>query len=218
MKKKFIYCLLLVFSCSSNDVDMPEIVETDNNYEIKDESFGEYLYYSGAYGVIKEIENIGGSDVIKYYIDTVLSLNQTEPLNLSKSANSINTLETAGLTTAAVKIKNVDGLQYFISVTGLNFVSNEIENIDLTKLSDLKSLNLNNNFIGSLDLTKNTGLITLSYTASSRATETQKLTTIDLSNNINLTSIDLSNHTGAPFPVPASIFRNLTNAKGVISQ
>jgi len=220
MKKILSYHLLLmvlvglfITSCSTNDVDMPDISGVDNNYEITDDAFAEYLFYLGASG-IKKVK-ADGSDVTKYYIDTIASLQQTEALNLSKSANSIKTLEAAGLATADVKIKNVDGIKYYANITGLTLTSNEVERIDLTKLTKLETLNLNNNFIGSLDLTKNAALTTLSYTASSKAAEDQKLTTIDLSKNTSLTSVDLSNHPGAPFPVPAEIFNKLTTAKGV---
>ncbi|MBB4036811.1 hypothetical protein GGR21_002724 [Dysgonomonas hofstadii] len=221
--KRFFFCQLLLMalvsflttSCSTNDVDFSDTSETDTNYEIKNEAFGEYLYYLGAAGVKKVKVDVSGNEVTKYYVDTVLALKQTEALNLSKSANSISTLETAGLATAAIKITDVDGLQYFVNVTGLTFTSNEIESIDLTRLTKLQTLNLNNNFIGSLDLTKNTALTTLSYTASSKATDTQKLSSIDLSKNVNLTSVDLSNHPGAPFPIPEAIFNQLTTAKGV---
>jgi len=206
---------LLIASCSTNDVDMPEINGVEDSYEIKNNAFGEYLLYLGTSGVKKTKVDINGIEVTKYYIDTIAALQQTTALNLSKSANAIKTLETAGLETAAVKIMNVDGLQYLANVTGLTLTSNEVETIDLTKLTNLETLNLNNNFIGSLDLTKNTELTTLSYTASGKATDDQKLTTIDLSKNIKLTSVDLSNHPGAPFPIPAKIFNQLTTAKGV---
>lgn len=222
MKKNLTYHLLLmalvglfITACSTNDVDLPDPSGVDDNYAITDEAFGEYLYYLGAAGVKKMRESIDGTEVNKYYIDTDLALKQTEPLNLSKSANAIKTLETAGVETATIKIKNVDGLQHFINVTGITLTSNEVESIDLTKLTKLETLNLNNNFIGSLDLTNNIALTTLSYTASSKATESQKLTTIDLSKNTKLTSVDLSNHTGAPFPIPSAIFNQLTTAKGV---
>jgi len=213
MRKKFTCHLLLmaliglfITSCTTNDADMPDL-----DYTIPDNAFGEYLVYLNAAGVKKVMENDG----YKYYINTNEAARQTAPLNLSKSANSIKTLEDAGLETAAIKIKNVNGLQFFTNVTGLTFTSNEIESIDLTALTKLETLNLNNNLIGSLDLTKNAELKTLSYTASSRATENQKLKTIDLSHNTKLTSVDLSNHREELFPIPADIFDQLTTAKGV---
>lgn len=207
------FITLLIASCSTNDVDPLDV--TDNNYEITDEAFGEYLFYLEAAGVKKVAITSGGSEIYKYYVDTVLSLRQTEALNLSKSANSISILVAAGLKTAEIKIKSVDGLQFFRNLTGITLTSNEVENIDLRRLTKLESINLNNNLIGSLDLTKNTGLTTLSYTASSRATETQQLTTIDLSNNTKLTSVNLSRHSGAPFPIPVEIYNQLTTKEGV---
>jgi len=203
-----------------NNLETAKGVQSDDGgsevteYKITNEAFGEYLFYLNAAGVTEKTEN----SVKVYYIDVEKAKEQTNELNLSKSSNAIKTLQTAGLTTAATKITDVDGLQYFINVTGVVLTSNEVKSIDLTKLVKLETLNLNNNFIGSLDLTKNAELKTLSYTASSKATADQKLTTIDLSKNTKLTSVDLTGHTGAPFTIPAAIFKNLTTAKGVASE
>ncbi|NDV79571.1 hypothetical protein D0T57_11380 [Dysgonomonas sp. 511] len=199
----------LISSCSTNDVSMPEL--TDNNVEIKDQALGEYLLYLKAAGVSMADEE----GVKKYYVDTEVALKQTAALNLSKSSNNISKLEEAGLETAAIKIKDVDELQFFANVTELTLTSNEIESIDLSNLTKLESLTLNNNLIGSLDLSKNTELKTLTYTASSKATADQKLKTIDLSHNTKLTSVDLSKHRDEPFPIPLEIFNQLTTAKGV---
>lgn len=188
--------------------------EDINKYKISDEAFGEYLKYLNVVGVTE----VKTGDVYEYFIDKELAKNNTGELNMSKSAPSITILKNAGVRTAEVKIKNIDGLQFLINVTGLVLTSNEVEQINLETLTKLESLNLNNNFIGSLTLNKNTELKTLSYTASSKATASQKLSQINLSYNTKLTSVDLSNHPGAPFPIPAAIFNNLTVAKGVVSE
>lgn len=184
-----------------------------NKVLILDEALGEYLTYLNVAGVTEENKN----GIYKYYINPELAKNQTAALSMSKAGTSITALTNAGVRTAATKIKNATELQYFINITGLTLTSNEVESIDLTKLTKLQTLNLNNNFIGSLDLTKNVDLTSLSYTASTKA-GVQKLTAIDLSKNVNLTSIDLTGHTGAPFAIPAAIFNQLTTKKGVVSQ
>lgn len=185
-------------------------------YELDDEVFGEYLHYLNVSGIVDSVEVVDGIEEHTYYVDVTLAKYQAGELNLSKSASSIAKLVTAGLRTAENKISDVNGIQCFTNITGLVLTSNEVTEIDLSELVKLETLNLNNNFIGELDLSKNINLTTLSYTASSKADETQKLTMIDLSRNTKLTSVDLSNHTGSPFPIPEAIFNQLTVAKGVI--
>ena len=96
---------------------------------------------------------------------------------------------------------------------------------------------MNNNWIGTLDLTKNVKLTTLSYNASSKAREGQKLTKIDLtkntelvtltmqkhelenldlSKNTKLKSVDLTENTPSPLTITQEIFDNLTTAIGVV--
>ena len=236
----FILSLLAFQACTTDDVSFTEDSGPDdksNLYPIKDNAFGEYLKYLKVTGVYSQTTMEDGNAVTSYVIDTVESKNYSGEINLNKSGTFIKKLETAGLTTAANKITNLDGIQYFPGATSLILISNELTSIDLTNLVNLTELNLNNNWIGTLDLTKNIKLTTLSYNASSKAGEEQRLTKIDLtkntelvtltmqkhelesldlSKNTKLKSVDLKGNTPSPLTISQEIFDNLTTAIGVI--
>jgi hypothetical protein len=216
------YCLsalavvMNLSSCTTDDVDfLPEPEPGDNFFEIKDETFGEYLLYLGAVGVTEEVLTEAGVTQYKYLVDTVLSKKQTGELNLGKQAARITLLTTAGVRTAEDKIKDLDGIQYFTSINRLTLTSNELTALDVRALSKLDTLTLNNNWIGTLDLTRNAELVYLSYTASSKTPAGNELISIDLSANTKLRFVDLSSHAHAPFTIPAAIYNNLTTARGV---
>ncbi len=211
------------------DVGAPE------NYTIANQAFAEYLDYRLAGTGIIGVEDGG------YKIDEAKAAAYTGELALSKANAYLTELENAGVPTARTKITDVDGLQFFTSVTSLTLTSNEITSIDLTALKDLEEVTLNNNWIGTLNVTQNTKLKILNYNASSSSSapansklttidltknselttlslNSHELTTIDLSNNTKLTSVSLTGNTGTPFAIPASIFNNLTTANGVVSE
>lgn len=200
-KNLFVALISTLFAfqaCTTDDVSLVETgpVDGENLYSIKDNAFGEYLKYLKIDGVYSQVSNENGNAVISYVIDTVKSQDYTGEINLNKSSSFMTKLETAGLTTAKDKITNLDGIQYFSGTTSLILTSNELTSINLTNLVNLTSLNLNNNWIGSLDLSRNTKLKTLLYNASSseQAPENSKLTSIDLTHNVDLDTISMTKH------------------------
>lgn len=237
----FILSLLAFQACTTDDVSLTENNgpgDGSNLYAIKDNAFGEYLKYLGVTGVYSKVSNETGSPVISYVIDTVESATFTGDINLSKTAASITKLENAGLTTAADKIQDIDGIQYFTGLNSLALTSNNITTLDLSTLVNLTELKMNFNKVGSLDLSHNTKLTTLNYRGSGEAEEGQKLTSIDLTHNTELTTLDLqihqlttidlskntklvsvnlSSNPGVPFSIPESIYNNLTTSEGVVS-
>ena len=237
----FILSLLAFQTCTTDDVSLTENNgpgDGSNLYAIKDNAFGEYLKYLGVTGVYSKVSNETGSPVISYVIDTVESATSTGDINLSKTAASITKLENAGLTTAADKIQDIDGIQYFTGLNSLALTSNNITALDLSTLVNLTELKMNFNKVGSLDLSHNTKLTTLNYRGSGEAEEGQKLTSIDLTHNTELTTLDLqihqlttidlskntklvsvnlSSNPGVPFSIPESIYNNLTTSEGVVS-
>lgn len=237
----FILSLLAFQACTTDDVSLTGTEgpgDESNLYSIKDNAFGEYLKYLSITGVYSKITNEEGATVVSYLIDTVESKKYSGPINLNKSGTFITKLQNAGLTTADVKIQDLDGIQFFPGTTSLILISNELTSIELTNLVNLTELNLNNNWIGSLDLTKNSKLAILNYNASNKAGDGQKLTKIDLtkntelvdlilqkqelayidlSKNTKLKTVDLSDNVPSPLTIPENIFNNLTSAKGVVS-
>lgn len=210
---------LYMLSCTTDDIPPIEEDTADHRYKIPDEAFGEYLKYLDAKGVTEDVRtDANGNNLYEYYVDTVISKGQTGALNLSKAATRITTLQNAGVRTASVKITNIDGLKFFTNVNNITLTSNQITSIDLKSMVKLDTITLNNNWIGTLDVTKNIALKYLRYTASSQAASDQKLYTIDLSKNVALKYVDLTGHPGAPFPIPAAIYNQLTTANGVKPQ
>jgi Leucine-rich repeat (LRR) protein len=209
-----------------SDADVPPPPPVDETREIADVAFAEYLQYLQA-GNVQLVDG-------KYLLDVAAAATMTGKLDLRKNANRITVLTNAGVASAATKITNLDGIQYFTNVDTLQLTSNELPSIDLSALARLVYLDLNNNFVSSLDLSANTALKYLSFTASTKATEklssinlsantalvtlnlsSHALATIDLSANTALKSVTLTGNPGTPFTIPAAIFDQLTTAQGV---
>lgn len=169
------------------------VSDADNSdvlVEIPDPVFGDYLVnYAKVSGVIVEEEG----NTKKYYLDSTIVANE-ESLSLSKTSGRIKDLISEGLETAEDKITDLSGIEYFTGLKTLTLSSNDIEVLDLTRLEQLEVLQINNNLIGDLDLSKNKNLIKLRYSASSHATDSQKLSTIDLKANVELEHLHLPGH------------------------
>lgn len=228
--------ILFFQGCTTDDVKptMPDgPLDESNLYPVKDAAFGEYLKYLKVPGVYVQVATKDAGTALSYVIDTVETKKYTGEINLGKTAKSIEKLVAAGLTTADVKIKDLDGIRFFTGITSLNVISNELSSIDVTDLVDLKELTLNFNAISEIDLTHNIKLQKLTYKRSTSAIPTdgsslatidlsrntaltelaltyQNLATIDLANNTGLTTLDLSSNTGTPFTIPENIYNNLT--------
>lgn len=232
--------VLSLGACTTNDVIVTD--QGDNSeflYEITDIALGDYLIYNCERTDENRLPY--GTAILKdgkYYINTKIAAT-ANLVYLVKNATQIGVLSAAGVPTADVKITNMDGIQYFTNVTVMKLTSNAIASMDLTKLTKLVTLEMNANLMSSIDLTQNKELTSLRYSASGSATVDQKLSEIDLSANTKLESILLTNHNigvgkltipttfasltaiemdgnpGAPFPIPAALYNQLTTKKGV---
>ncbi|GAU78287.1 S-layer homology domain-containing protein [Fusibacter sp. 3D3] len=95
-------------------------------------------------------------------------------------------------------IASLAGIEYFTALIGLNCISNELTELDVSKNVALTALSCNNNKLTALDVSKNTALIRLDCYSN-------QLTTLDVSNNTalthlycynnQLTALDVSNNT-----------------------
>lgn len=194
MKKYLSFSLMLilagvVLSCSTDDVE-GEIPITGNELvEIPDAAFGEYMLYNEVTGITSEIEN----NEVKYFLnpDEVVVVNE---LSLNKTSSNVQTLTDAGLTTADVKISDLSGIENFVGLQTLVLTSNNVESIDVSELTGLEALEMNFNLIGNLDISNNAALTRLRYRGSAQAEDNQKLSSIDVSNNPELTHVFLPNH------------------------
>jgi hypothetical protein len=215
-------------SCTTDDVVLVDDGTPDSRHPVPDIALAEYLQYRGVGNVQQEAGT--------YTLSSKAAAAVTGKLDLRKNAGSITTLEGAGIASAATKITNVEGIQYFVNVDTLLLVSNELAAIDLSALTRLVQLDINANFITALDVSANTALTYLRFGASTRAPALltaidlsantrleylnlngHALETIDLGGNVALKEVDLGGNPGAPFTIPAAIYDQLATKTGVVS-
>lgn len=249
MKRIRNYLILLVglFSvvcCSTEDVNFIEDKpDKANFYLLSDIAFAEYLIYNTTlpatninalpYGIC-----IHRNDSFLLDIDKAINVKQ---IYLVKDSKRIEALEAAGVASAAVKIKNLDGIQFFRGCTNLKITSNAVEGkLDLSSLSKLDTLEMNANLVNQLIVPSS--IMRLRYSASTNATDQERLTEINLRNASkaqhiylpnhlitqtglvlplsypNLTDLDLAGNAGAPFEIPLALFNQLVIKNGVIAE
>lgn len=231
--------LSLFFSCTTNDVANNGEIEEQDLYEISDPALGEYLVYNSTrtddeklpYGTAVFIDG-------KYYLNKEKA-STAENLYLVKNETQIKKLSEAGLATAETKIKDMDGLQYFVGLKTLKLTSNQVEHMDMSQCKNIETIEMNSNLISTIDLTNCTKLKRFRYSGSANGDNTCKLSAIDLSQctaiehiylkNQNISSdgiiwpevyaslkeVDLSGNPGAPFPIPGDLYAQLTTKEGV---
>ncbi|MGS2739539.1 lamin tail domain-containing protein [Sinomicrobium sp. M5D2P17] len=192
--------LLGVASCKTDDVEEGSSEIPTEPVLIPDAAFGEYMVYNGTPGVYEQIED----NTVKYYLDPIEVASVSELL-LSKTGNNVETLEQAGLVTADVKIADVSGLEYFIGLQHLVLTSNDIQELDVSKLIALEQLEINFNLIGQLDLSGNPDLTMLRYRASGNAGDEQLLNELDLGSNTRLRHLFLPNHNFATIDLSSNL-------------
>ncbi len=229
---------MLFTACTTDDVKAP-IAGTGKLVEITDAALGEYLVYNSQR---TDDERLPAGTAVKtdgkFYLDTDKAANATN-LYLVKNETQIKKLAAAGLSTADVKISDIDILPYFTSLKTLKLTSNSVRRIDITSCTEIETIEMNNNLVSSIDLSRATKLVRFRYGSASDTPDDNRLSSIDLSNctslqhlylknqNIgadaltlpsnysNLTEIDLSGNPGAPFPVPSALYNQLTTKLGV---
>jgi hypothetical protein len=238
--------LVLFFSCAkTDDVDIP--IPDDPNagytFQIPDRAFGEYMVYLGIPGIQERIDTLEtGATQTNYYLnpDLVTGVNS---LQLSKTSANVSELEAAGVTTAAQKISDLDGIEFFSGLDTLVLTSNDLTTIDLSGNPELVEISMNFCKVEFLDVSGCPNLQKLRFRGSAQAASL--LSEIDLSNNLalrhlhlrshNFASIDLSNNTALveeidlsdnPGPdgnaatsditIPAAIYNQVQAAGGVL--
>lgn len=242
-------CLLSAFlglfaaaSCSTEDVDfIIEESDTANHYVLSDVAFAEYLMYNASLPASNANALPFGICISRndtFFLDTEKAAS-VKTVYLVKDAKRIEALEAAGVASAAVKIENLDGISYFRNCTNLKITSNSVlGELDLTPLAKLDTLEMNANLVNKLILPAS--VTRLRYSASSNATEEQRLTAIDLSRassmrhtylvNHRLTNeglqlptsyakmvdLDLTGNPDAPFEIPETLYNQLAIRNGVI--
>ncbi len=83
------------------------------------------------------------------------------------------------------KVKNLKGLEYFIYLESLDCSDNELTELDISALPNLKSMECSNNPLSSLDVSNNPELAELHC-------QQIQLSQLDVSNNMKLTILDCS--------------------------
>ena len=175
----------LVAGCKTEDVTVPQ--EEAELYPLRDVAFAEYLDFLEVPGI--QLDEADGV----WYID-INAVDGVAELPLSKTSSSVEALQADEVATAEQKIVDVDGIQYFVNLESLRITANDVEQLDVSELASLRTLEMNFNLVGDLDLTANLLLDRLRYEGSAQADEGQKLTSIDLSGNPALRHLSLPDH------------------------
>ena len=239
------FCMALLLgglsSCTTNDVEDIQGGGEQDLYEIKDRALGEYLVYNCSRTDENKLPyEMAVAENGKFYLNTQKAAT-VENLYLVKNDAQVAKLENAGLATAAVKIVDMDGLQFFTALKTLKITSNSVERMDLTALTELETVEMNTNSVAALDLSQNTKLIRFRYGGNSAGDTSTKLSTISFANNnviehiylknqnlqengfilpsnyAALKELDLSNNPAAPFAIPEDLMTQLTTAVGVVA-
>lgn len=104
------------------------------------------------------------------------------------------------------KIKSLQGIEFFSSLTTLNCSHNDIASLDLSRNSRLTSLNCLSNRLTSLDLSDNTELTHLHCCFN-------RLSSLDMSHNQNLQSLICSNNLLATLDVSQNVMLQELNCE-----
>lgn len=216
-----------------------------NLFQLADAAFADYLKYNSTLAADhanKLPEGIVVEQDGKMMLDKTLAASVTN-LNIVKSSSRITDLTAAGVPTAAQKIVNLSGIQFFTNLETITMTSNDVVGkLDLSMLTKLKTLEMNSNYVNELIVPASLTRLRYAASTSSSAPDNRWLTAIDLSKNnamdhihlpnhkimteglklptdySKLTYIDLTGNTGAPFAIPAALFNQLTTKSGVVSQ
>lgn len=130
--------LLAFAACETQDVMEPP--PPPELFTLSDAAFGEYLLFLEVPGISVADE----SGVPVYSIDANL-VDGVEELPLSKTSSSVATLKKAGVVTAADKIVDLDGIQFFVNLESLRITANDVIDLDVSALPNLRTLEMNFN-------------------------------------------------------------------------
>ncbi len=138
------------------------------------------------------------------------------------SDSKLSEAEIAGITSMDVQrldIKNMQGIEFFTALTGLDCSSNQLTSLDVSQNTALTSLDCSSNQLTALDVSKNTALTGLNCNFNQLAAldvsnntaltdlwcSSNKLTSIDLTKNIALKVLLCSNNQLAALNVSGCI-------------
>jgi hypothetical protein len=186
---------MLISGCAkTNDVDLPIPVDSNAGYtfQVPDRAFGEYMVYRGIPGVQQRFDTLEtGAVQTNFYLnpDLVVGVNA---LSLSKTSSNVALLEAANVATAAQKIQDLSGVEFFTGLDTLIVTSNDLVSLDLSANVELVELGMNFCKVEMLDVSACPNLKKLRFRGSSQANAL--LSEIDLSNNLQLRHLHLRSH------------------------
>lgn len=112
--------------------------------------------------------------------------------NGTANDNLVTTANISGVTSldiSSLGISNLTGIEDFTSLINLNCYNNQISTLDFSSNTALEILNCNKNLLTSLNVTNNSALTTLSC-----GENYVTLTSIDVSQNLNLKILDIQSN------------------------
>lgn len=184
--------LFFLGACESEIVEpapLPPEPGVPEKFYLPDQVFGFDLHALGIGEM--DLDSIPGDTL--YYIEPLSSaVRNTRDLDLKKRNADINA---PGFILSPTKLTDLEGLQFFINLESMALASNNITNLPLDSLAQLVTLTMSFNNVKDLVVTGNPLLETLQYTGSGQADPaTEKIVTIDLTQNPALRVLSLPNH------------------------
>jgi hypothetical protein len=197
---------ITVTGCAkTDDVDIPVPVDPNEGYtfQIPDRAFGEYMVYRGIPGVQQRLDTLDtGALQTNFYLNPALVVG-VNALSLSKTSSNVSDLEAAGVATAAQKIQDLSGVEFFTGLDTLIVTSNDLVSLDLSANVDLVELSMNFCKVEALDVSACPNLKKLRFRGSSQANAL--LNEIDLSNNLQLRHLHLRSHAFSSIDLSANV-------------
>jgi hypothetical protein len=198
--------ILLLASCAkTDDVDLPipEDPYAGYTFQVPDRAFGEYMVYLGIPGVQERIDTLQtGALQTNYYLNPDL-VSGVNSLQLSKTSSNVSALEAAGVATAAQKIQDLSGVEFFSGLDTLVLTSNDLTALDLSGNPTLVELSMNFCKVEALDVSVCPNLQKLRFRGSAQADNL--LSSINLSSNVALRHLHLRSHGFSDIDLAANI-------------
>ncbi|NLR89972.1 lamin tail domain-containing protein [Flammeovirga agarivorans] len=173
---------------------------------------------------------VDGLDTNYYIIPNEVA--RVKDLDVAKNSSAAN-----GDILSPEKLTEFEELIYFTGLETFRATSNELTTLDFSKCVKLKGIYINNNWLEVLNVDSLPLLEEIEFSSSSRAPglitsmnltnninlivfelEDHGLTALDVSKNVNLDEINVSGNTGDPITIDSLIYDQLSVAEGVVRE
>ncbi|KXX72580.1 lamin tail domain-containing protein [Flammeovirga sp. SJP92] len=218
----FLFILFAVFGCKSQVGE-----DSDSGGGQKIYLFDNPILGFDLYALNYGHREIDGTDTVYYIIPNEVA--RVRDLDIAKNSSGTNVD-----ILSPEKLTAFEELTYFTGLETFRATSNEFTSLNFSQCRNMKGIYINNNWLDTLNVDSLSLLEEIEFSASSRAPgfvssinltnninlvvfelESHDLTSLDVSKNVNLREIDVSENTGAPITIDSVIYDQLTVRNGV---